>query len=126
MESTSNISPISSVAQLVAREHVVPRVYEIDDGKHKVVNTHFETLLYNRNGYLQTITNINTISYIVQGDANMNLFFYWALKAIAGSLLGSVTLEWFRKTKLGIWFFNKVSNMYDWAADRYNLKVLDI
>ena len=56
MESTSNISPISSVAQLVAREHVVPRVYETDDGKHKVVNTHFETLLYNRNGYLQTIT----------------------------------------------------------------------
>ena len=47
-------------------------------------------------------------------------------RAIAGSLLGSVTVEWFRKTKLGIWFFNKVSNMYDWAADRYNLKVLDI
>ena len=46
MESTSSISPISSVAQLVAREHVIPRVYETDDGKHKVVNTHFETLLY--------------------------------------------------------------------------------
>ena len=65
MESTSSISPISSVAQLVAREHVIPRVYETDDGKHKVVNTHFETLLYNRNGYLQTITNINTISYMI-------------------------------------------------------------
>jgi hypothetical protein len=50
---------------------------------------------------------------------------FWIIQVIAGSILGSATAEWFRSTRLGVWFFKKVSDTYDWAADRYNLKVLD-
>lgn len=50
---------------------------------------------------------------------------FWAIQAIAGSILGSATSNWFENTKLGRWFFKKMENLYDWAADRYNLKILD-
>ena len=42
---------------------------------------------------------------------------FWALSAIAGSILGSATDAWFRDTKLGIWFYNKVDQLYTWASE---------
>ena len=48
----------------------------------------------------------------------------WMIRAIAGSILGNATAEWFKKTKLGVWFYNKVDGWYNWAADRYNVKIL--
>ena len=38
------------------------------------------------------------------------------IRAIAGSILGNATAEWFKKTKLGVWFYNKVDSIYKWAA----------
>ena len=40
------------------------------------------------------------------------------------SIIGSATDSWFRDTKLGIWFYNKLDSIYTWASDRYGLKLL--
>ena len=49
---------------------------------------------------------------------------FWAISAIAGSILGSATDAWFRNTKLGIWFYTKVDLLYTWASSRYGIKML--
>tara|TARA_Y100001963_G_scaffold99187_1_gene136532 strand:- start:1425 stop:1688 length:264 start_codon:yes stop_codon:yes gene_type:complete len=49
---------------------------------------------------------------------------FWLLSAIAGSILGSATESWFRDTKLGIWFYNKIDIMYTWANKKYGFKLL--
>ena len=49
---------------------------------------------------------------------------FWLLSAIAGSILGNATDSWFRDTKLGIWFYNKIDSLYAWAAKKYNIKIL--
>ena len=48
----------------------------------------------------------------------------WMIRAIAGSILGNATAEWFKKTKLGVWFYNKVDSIYKWAAHKYDVKIL--
>ena len=48
----------------------------------------------------------------------------WAIRAIAASILGNASAEWFKKTRLGVWFYNKVDGIYNWAAERYNIKIL--
>ena len=54
----------------------------------------------------------------------MMFWYYWALKAIAGGIIGSAFANWFQGTKIGIWFFKKVENIMHWAAERYNLEIL--
>ena len=49
---------------------------------------------------------------------------FWLIKSITGSIVGNASAEWFKKTKLGVWFFNKVDRLYNWAAEKYNIKVL--
>ena len=49
---------------------------------------------------------------------------FWAISAIAGSVLGSATDAWFRDTKLGIWFYAKIDSLYTWASNRYGIKIL--
>ena len=49
---------------------------------------------------------------------------FWLISAIAGSIIGSATESWFRDTKLGIWFYNKVDQIYTWANKKYGLKLL--
>ena len=49
---------------------------------------------------------------------------FWLIKSITGGIIGNASAEWFKKTKLGVWFFNKVDRLYNWAAERYNIKVL--
>ena len=49
---------------------------------------------------------------------------FFLLKAIAGGILGNATANWFRDTKLGIWFYNKIDSLYNWAAKRYHIKLL--
>tara|TARA_B100000123_G_scaffold240280_1_gene193380 strand:- start:785 stop:1081 length:297 start_codon:yes stop_codon:yes gene_type:complete len=46
------------------------------------------------------------------------------ISAISGSILGSATSSWFEKTAMGRWFYKKMDNIYNWAADRYGLEVL--
>lgn len=43
---------------------------------------------------------------------------------MAGSIIGNATATWFKDTKLGVWFYNKIDSLYNWAAERYNIKVL--
>lgn len=54
----------------------------------------------------------------------MYKFYFWAISAIASSILGSAFSKWFENTHLGIWFFAKIDQIMNWAADRYNLEVL--
>lgn len=49
---------------------------------------------------------------------------FWLISAIAGSIIGSATESWFRDTKLGVWFYNKVDRIYTWANKKYGLKIL--
>ena len=49
---------------------------------------------------------------------------FFIIKSITGSILGSATSKWFEKTKIGRWFFDKVYTCYNWAADRYGLKII--
>ena len=49
---------------------------------------------------------------------------FFIMKAIAGSILGQATNTWFKKTKAGVWFYNKIDQWYNWAAKRYDLQVL--
>ena len=49
---------------------------------------------------------------------------FFLVKAITGSIIGNATATWFKKTKVGVWFYNKVDGWYNWAAERYNVKIL--
>lgn len=49
---------------------------------------------------------------------------FWLISAIAGSIVGSATESWFRDTKLGVWFYNKIDKIYTWASKRYGIKIL--
>ena len=49
---------------------------------------------------------------------------FWLITSIAGSIIGSASDSWFRDTKMGIWFYAKVDDIYTWANNRYGLKIL--
>jgi Zn-dependent protease with chaperone function len=52
--------------------------------------------------------------------------YFFLLKAIAGSIVGDASAEWFKKTKIGIWFYAKVERLYNWAAKRYDIKIATV
>ena len=49
---------------------------------------------------------------------------FWAISAIAGSILGSAPESWFSSTKLGVWFYSIIDRLYTWASNRYGIKIL--
>jgi len=49
---------------------------------------------------------------------------FFMIKSIAGSILGSATNAWFKDTKLGVWTYAKLDSLYNWAAKRYDIKIL--
>ena len=49
---------------------------------------------------------------------------FFIIKSIAGSIIGSATESWFRDTKLGVWTYAKLDSLYTWASKRYGVKVL--
>tara|TARA_A100001011_G_C14320277_1_gene850226 strand:- start:2687 stop:2923 length:237 start_codon:yes stop_codon:yes gene_type:complete len=49
---------------------------------------------------------------------------FFLIKAMAGAIIGQATNAWFRDTKMGVWFYNKVDSLYNWAAKRYDVKLL--
>ena len=49
---------------------------------------------------------------------------FFLIKSIVGAILGQATNSWFKKTKMGVWFYAKVDCCYNWAAKRYDLEVL--
>jgi hypothetical protein len=52
--------------------------------------------------------------------------YFFLIKAIAGSIVGDASAEWFKKTKIGIWVYNKVERVYNWAAKRYDIKIATV
>lgn len=51
--------------------------------------------------------------------------YLWAVKAIAGGLLGTATSTYIKKTRLGIWAYRKYEAIAFWAADRYGIDILN-
>jgi len=51
--------------------------------------------------------------------------YLWAAKAIAGSLLGTATSTYIKKTPVGVWAYKKYEAIANWAADRYGIDILD-
>ena len=49
---------------------------------------------------------------------------FWAISAIAGSILGNATDSWFSQTKMGMGFYKKVDDVSTWASKKLGLKVL--
>ena len=49
---------------------------------------------------------------------------FFLIKSCLGAIVGQSTNAWFRKTKMGHWFYKKVDQCYNWAAKRYDLNVL--
>ncbi len=52
--------------------------------------------------------------------------YFFLIKAIAGSIVGDASAEWFKKTRIGIWFYAKVERLYNWAAKRYDIKIATV
>ena len=51
---------------------------------------------------------------------------FFLIKAITGASIGDASAEWFKKTKVGLWFYKKVERLYNWAAKRYNIKIATV
>ena len=49
---------------------------------------------------------------------------FFLIKSILGAIVGQSTNAWFKKTKMGMWFYKKVDTCYNWAAKRYDLDIL--
>ena len=49
---------------------------------------------------------------------------FFLVKSIVGAILGQATNSWFRKTKMGMWFYKKVDDVSTWASKKLGLKVL--
>ena len=49
---------------------------------------------------------------------------FFLIKSIVGAILGQATNSWFKKTKMGVWFYAKVDCCYNWAAKRYDIQIL--
>ena len=49
---------------------------------------------------------------------------FFLIKSILGAIVGQSTNAWFKKTKMGMWFYAKVEQCYNWAAKRYDIQVL--
>ena len=49
---------------------------------------------------------------------------FWAISAIAGSILGNAADSWFSQTKMGMWFYKKIDDVSTWASKKLGLRVL--
>ena len=48
---------------------------------------------------------------------------FFLVKSVAGAIIGQSTNAWFKKTKMGVWFYKKVDGWYNWAAKRYDIEI---
>jgi len=53
----------------------------------------------------------------------MNWLIILTLKSILSSIIGSSFYQWFQKTKMGIWFQQKVDNFMQYLAVKYDIEV---
>ena len=60
----------------------------------------------------------------VTGVQTCALPIFFLIKSIVGAIVGQSTNTWFKKTKMGMWFYKKMDSCYNWAAKRYDIDVL--
>jgi len=53
----------------------------------------------------------------------MHWLFILTLKSILSSIIGSSFYQWFKNTKMGVWFQVKMDNAMEWVAKRYDLEI---
>ena len=51
------------------------------------------------------------------------LLFILTLKSILSSIIGSSFYQWFKNTKMGVWFQVKMDNLMEWVAKRYDIEI---
>jgi len=54
----------------------------------------------------------------------MHWLFILTLKSILSSIIGSSFYQWFKNTKVGVWFQKHLDRLMGWVANRYNLEIL--
>ena len=53
----------------------------------------------------------------------MHWLFILTLKSILSSIIGSSFYQWFKNTKMGVWFQVKMDNLMEWVAKRYDIEI---
>ena len=53
----------------------------------------------------------------------MNWLLILTLKSILSSIIGSSFYQWFKNTKVGVWFQVKMDNTMEWVAQRYDIEI---
>ena len=53
----------------------------------------------------------------------MNWLLILTLKSILSSIIGSSFYAWFKNTKVGVWFQDKMDNTMDWVTKRYDIEI---
>ena len=53
----------------------------------------------------------------------MHWIFILTLKSILSSIIGSSFYQWFKNTKMGVWFQVRLDNLMDWVAKRYDIEI---
>ena len=53
----------------------------------------------------------------------MHWLFILSLKAILSSIIGSSFYQWFKNTKMGVWFQVRMDNLMEWVAKRYDIEI---
>ena len=53
----------------------------------------------------------------------MHWLFILTLKSILSSIIGSSFYQWFKNTKMGVWFQVKMDNAMEWVAKRYDIEM---
>jgi len=53
----------------------------------------------------------------------MNWLIILTLKSILSSIIGSSFYQWFKNTKMGVWFQVKMDNLMEWVAKRYDIEI---
>jgi hypothetical protein len=59
------VSAIDAIPTSYSKEYSTQTVSKVDDDKHKITNTIYNVTTYDRNGKLDTFTNIRYLDYVV-------------------------------------------------------------
>lgn len=58
------VNPIDAIPRSYSKEYATQSVSKVDDDKYKITNTIYSVTTYDRNGKLDTFTNIRYLDYI--------------------------------------------------------------
>ena len=53
----------------------------------------------------------------------MHWLFNLTLKSILCSIIRSSFYQWFKNTKMGVWFQVRLDNLMEWVAKRYDIEI---